>query len=1550
MSNFPNAIDTDLELPRVDLEITEISGDSINGLRDAIFAIQRTLGLSTQGDKASLSNRLDVSIDSQGRIKKSSLDSIGLVSLPITNSQIDTNAAVEEVKLDLDFSTQGLKNGLNSVEIDLQGLQTAVSTLSAQFSLHIVGQGSNHDGYQIKISALDSNARIAGLAATTIGDAVNELSTILFTGAGLTPPHIDTSLPVSAKHVADFISVDASNFTTIDSASENVQEALESIDAEVLGQQAVHVDGFHANGILKEINSGDQFNSEQQRIANNTISYSEGGSVITFSGLGVSFASLGVQRGDIVDITDGVDIGAYQVLDVGPMTASETLGDRPALSSTQLRIMHIFSISTTATANVYGSASISSESAPLACAVRQLSTPVDSVAVLNPDAARVVSLGFNGSIINDLPDDPDGYALGIMVGFGNGVFRSINIPDLHFEGISVAKANPVSALSIVERINAYVSDPDENRHFPISAARVGNEIAIAHNLVGPAYTLEILDGYTGNFALGLDELGANVTSEVINGNSNNLYSVNGITLSTLANRLSGTATITSDSQTFVINDSGGSPVNPVSFGIVIGDIMHITGHPTQDVNGSYVLENVGTSSVTVYSSEAIPAPTSPTTFNVLFTHSNVSLEDLGGTEDDKGLMQIVVNESGQTVSHQRLTYGAAPGLGVATDIVNVSGGFPIGSFILNISEPGATPDIRAFNVIEGSVSGTTISIHQGFKGSFNLYHPNNIDFLVVRIGPGTVSSSSTTFVVNPLLNEDEVLHICTVHFDGDTAITNIVDSRLFGTLSANQIRDDFIELFSQRPIDDLRSNGVARGFDLLDMPYIDILTGMQALPLSGGTAYVRGARVLVETQKVIVPSLDDSGDIITNQVFIIGINEFGSLRAFDDELGEILSDGYNSSAIFGRILPLYEVTIGSGLISRVVDIRRFINDLDEKIEIIVDESNNVVGNFRALEGALLYAQKFPGAEKLTIKIVNSVFPAREIIVPNGISLLGAVPYGGGAHRIVNENNLNSNFITLEGNNRLENLQIESDTVQIDAPLVFLNGNNISVEKCLITFTDAASISSRSEDLGIRIGTNATDNIRIINNRIDNVSSGIESTFGVDNIIIKDNEILNVKGVSAAASGIKIGSSARGAANIDISHNRIKIPNALLSTIRGIFVDVDNTIDVLRIETNNIIHDEASQDTMTDGIKIENVSASGNKVENLFITNNLILGIKLDDNNISGIFVADTECAKIDNNILRQIGNAGNTGNSAICIDEDVDFATITNNVMEDCIVNTGIKLTGDNHKASGNRIRNTTNSSTDFISIEGDNMSITNNILQGTGDNGFAGVGVISGVTISGNTISASITQGINAGSAATCVIEGNNFPDVVNTIGPTATSTITNTNLIGVNRGMLDTIGITLGEGMASYSKDSDTIYSHPHWFLDGDRSGLFQAWLSNKDIGTPTGDRRLFLPLSRIPNGARLVSVLISGNNLGGGTLTIQVVKRAHDDQTTADGTSLSSTNSISSGTFDGGTTSTGLVSLTTPTVANHAAFNYYLVIKSSGALSTEPMVTSARAIIRY
>jgi len=1218
---YPERLDTDLEIRRIDDDITEMGGDVVNSLRDAVFAIEGAIGIEPQGNKASLVDRINVAIDDNGNIKRSALEDLGLLTLPIVNRHIAFNAAIEESKLDLDFGTITLKNLIDSLRVDMTAAQSSIAGGAAAFSLHVLGQDHFHDGYQIKIDVENDNG-VAGLVAETVGDAINELSIVLLAGDNTRTPHINLDLPSSVKHEASEIAVDTINFESIDRSVTSVQQAFDSIDAAqgILG--ITHVDNFHANGILKDISSGTFFNENRLLLGPIVgISYTENTSVIKIPGV-TSFSTLGITAGSILEIVSAglQDVGTYQIRAVGPLQDGSTLGDLPVLASDELAVFHIFvetlSDSEEAVANIYEPTSVSSEGAPLACVVRNNQTIVDTISILPPDAARVVSVGFNSSILNS-----DGYEIAVRVGIGQNNFRELTIPDLNLERLGTNQAQPVDAKSVAERINAYVSSPTLGFNFPITAYRIGNELAIAHNLVGEEFTLEILDGYTGNFALGLDAYGADVVDRVVAGNINNIYSVNGVSLSSLRIAFDGYTNISSATDTFSLWTNEGAMVNPLHLGISQGSVIHITEHPTLETNGSYTLFGATSTTVSLFAAEPIDAPTNPTTFKVLVSDSNVPLSVLESAETDNGLVELYIDSDGKVLVHERFSYGT--NLGSAVEVIDISNNFPVGNFTLNV---GTTASEALFTLIEDSLPGETVTVQTDFKGVFKLYHPNNIDYVLVKVTAGTIVDGTEIIAVQPPLNYDESFQLCALHFNGTLSITNTIDKRFFGNLSANQVRDDFIELFSQRPISDLRSDGVARGFDVMDIPFVDSITQMQALPLRGGIAYVNGVRLTVETQKVIVPSFDEEGTMLNNARRIIGINEFGSIRVFSDELGELLSDGYNASIEFGKILPLYQITINNGVIDAVTDLRLFINNLDNKLELIVDETNNVVGNFRSLEGALLYASSYPHREHLTIKIINSVYPNGQVIVPDGISIIGGAPYGGNErHQIVNTLELGNSFLVLSGNNRLENIEIVSELATTNGALVEVANGNVNIEKCLLRFNE--DVTSTDSDVGILVSVNASQDVKIVNNKIDTVYSGIVSLEGCNRLVVKENVITNLAGTGGVSNGIKIGSVSREVANVSIADNIIEVPSVVLeSDIRGIFVDIGETIEELRIVNNSIVH--TASNTMTNGIRIENELATGNKAAKVFILNNQIQGIALDDNDVWGIYISSVEDGKI----------------------------------------------------------------------------------------------------------------------------------------------------------------------------------------------------------------------------------------------------------------------------------------------------------------------------------
>lgn len=1311
MTIYPDALDSDLELPRANDNVSEITVDYINSLRDAVIALQRTLGINPHGQKPSVSDRINVSIDSNGNIKKSSLTSIGLVTLPIVDSHVSATAGIKEQKLALDYNTATLKTMVDSLRTDLNGAINGAAANTNAINKHFLGSGNNHDGYHIKINN-GTQIGVAGLQATTVGDAINEISVRLLSGNGSTiDPHIDLDISSFMKHAAEKISVDASEFTTIDRAVLTVQEALDSIDsnAELLGIN--HADVFHSNGILKEIKSGTYYNANRM-LLDSTVGayYSVGTSVVTIPGVS-SFSALGVQLGDILNIHDNSNIsdaGSYQITAIGPVVESATLGGLPVLGSNQLTVFHTFSESGLSGDNIYVSiykpSTESSEYAPLACIVRNNETIVDTISVLSPDAAKAVSIGFNGAIINS-----DGYDIHIRVGIDSTQKRELTIPDLNTVRLGNDYATPVTSKSVAEKINAYVSDPDLGNHFPITAYSVGDELIIAHNWVGENYTLEILDGYTANYALGFDIYGANITDHVIHGSINNSFCINGFLSNSLKTIFDGYASLTSDLDTFVLWGSDGQLANPNSFGIRSGSVMHVSGHSNLDSNGSYTLMDANSSTVSLFSAEPIIAPSNPTVFNVKFTSADVPLTILNNTETNNGIIDVYVIPGGEIFLHQRFTYESNIGSGI--EIVDISAGFPSGEISILV---GLSGDNVSFNIIDETMYGDTVNIQDNFRGTFKLYHSNGLDYLRVKINSDQIPGGITTAIVNDRISYDEAMILCSSHFNGSLSITYTVDKRIFGNINQQQIGDDFIELFSQRPVRELRSDGVVRGFDVLNTLYLDSITNMQSVSVRGGIAYINGSRVAVETQKVIVQSYDSDGSMIQNARKIIAISEYGSIQVVNEQLGELLVDGYNSNASFGKMLPLYYVDIVSGGISGIIDIRRFINNIDDKIEIIVDETEGVIGNFRSLEGALLFADKYPDREKLTIRIINSVHLESAITIPDGISLIGGSPYGGdGKHQIINNSVQNDNLITLSGNNRVENIEIISPQVALRGALLYVDGSNINIEKCLFGFEE--SISTNNGNNAIEISRNCSQNVTIRNNIIDNVYSGIVSEHGVDNIIVSENKLTNVSGTGGIAYAIIIGSGFRDVENINIENNIINIPSILSGTdMRGINVSTGLDINTVRITGNNILHE--SQNTMTNGIRADTFDGYTGVINSLIITDNIVDGIKLDDNYVFGIYVSNANQTIIKNNILTNIGvfAQDRTDTSVIRIATTSGLTDVSGNILKDNDVLRGIEIEAQEQSSR---------------------VNITNNTIINIGKNAYYIRGLTPSSNISGNNI-----------------------------------------------------------------------------------------------------------------------------------------------------------------------------------------------------------------------
>lgn len=261
MTVYPDDIDSDQEINRIDDNLTEIGQETINQLRDAVFAIESELGTNPAGSAGSLAARLAVSLNDSGSIKASALSSIGLVTLPITNSQVGSNAGISESKLDLYYSTSDLHTLIIANSSLLSSLTTFANKIFADLNLHITGatllsdsSPARHVLSHIDINDVPSDSRDSGYTWTGLKDkndvlrsATNAADALLQINDDL----IDHENATADAHVATAISVDTSNFEEIPLESNTVQKVLDYLDNADRLNLGEHRATQHANAIPK---------------------------------------------------------------------------------------------------------------------------------------------------------------------------------------------------------------------------------------------------------------------------------------------------------------------------------------------------------------------------------------------------------------------------------------------------------------------------------------------------------------------------------------------------------------------------------------------------------------------------------------------------------------------------------------------------------------------------------------------------------------------------------------------------------------------------------------------------------------------------------------------------------------------------------------------------------------------------------------------------------------------------------------------------------------------------------------------------------------------------------------------------------------------------------------------------------------------------------------------------------------------------------------------------------------------------------------------------
>lgn len=1022
MSSYPQAIDTDEQLPALTDGVSEIGTTAINSVRDAVLAIERAIGQNPQGNTASLVSRLARTLNEDGTIKAQALLAAGLVSLPITDAQISNTAGIKEAKLDLDVPTDSLQNQITSNDEDIAQLQKLNARIYNDFSQHIAGTAFLHDSFDVLLSRAWNQAHpgttppsFVGLTGYRVGDVLLELNDNL---------RAHEAASAIGAHKASNISVDGSGFVTISPNTDDVQEALTALDQSRNLEMIAHRDSMHANGFDNWANDSFRYSRNRKKVPHVAGDFQASVTVTNRNKVkftNVNLASARVSQGDVVVISDGYAEGIYIIDDVGPRGA---VSAKPILTFDEVEATRAISGVDLITdgyvsASIFGAASVPGLKTNLAPTIYQ-STVLDTIQLARPNSAKLVSLGIQPQLL------ANSQTLVLETGLDTGS-RTITVSNLRYDRAG-PQSQPPTVETVSERINAVM----KAAAFPAAAYVIGDELMLGHNLDGYiGYSLTVHQSGTANTVLGFDGYGSGLVENTQLPTKTANFYVNGFDFNDLAPILRASGTASGTAINFPSAD-------PVAAGVRVGHLLHVTRHPTVAKNGTYLVTGLNSSSVTVHTSIGSG------TFDVQVLNDSVPLAEFASSGTQQ-LIEIFVDDQARTGYNLRLTCEAITGLSV----VNASDNALPGQYHLFCE---ATTGGKNLSIQGNGVIGPFEFVPTGTVGRRQVYFPSNIETISVDVSAtlGTSSFGGAALNVFQHIDEEEVLEICSVRSNGSNLTSDIVDKRLFGSLGLDELREDVVQAYVETPLVELRTSGIVRGFNELELNYSDFIYPSNSSQLIlGGTSYVNGVRLDVPTRSIVFPI---PASAVRYTVCLNQLGDYVLLSETNYTLAQILAGDA------GALLPIRSVlhsgASGQSALSDSIDLRFFINNLDAKLEFVVDvtdSGSDMRGNFSTFEAALHHANSYPNSEKPRIKVVSR--QPVDIVFPSGSRDL-TLEIDGQIGNLVVDSNLRV-FSTSIGARSVSHI---SGAVIVSGASVF-EAENISVDGYLSVLTGSGARAS-----------------------------------------------------------------------------------------------------------------------------------------------------------------------------------------------------------------------------------------------------------------------------------------------------------------------------------------------------------------------------------------------------------------------------------------------------------------------------------------------------------
>ena len=967
-SRYPSALDDVDNLPTVRDNLTDIGGDVINRLRDAILSIERTLGINVQGTFSDLAHRLGVIINPDGSINKQAFMAIGGVFGPIRNDDIDPNAKISESKLQLNYPTALLQDEIKILDARNAGLIDLILSANSGLQEHVTRATGAHRATaiatDIQTAAVQSSTATVKIDQANVQLVLQELyaSHINFY------PGINSNLLTltNSPHQAEQIFYDNRN---TELPTNSVQGAIDNLYLKGDGFITSHQRDLHSNGIQRRVEQVDTTNASG--IARGRIVISDFTARVTYPNSGSDtsiFIDIPIQQGAstagvslVITNADGtteavpIDVGdslqitdplgtAYALVPITDLKINPVTDPITNLTTNYLVGLNAFYnpdvFSALFTANgitdsnpvltivgsVYKKIDVQGNENGLNCIARvlkpnsiaepNLSSSVSEIQIAHPNAATIISKGFNPSALGRRPD-----------GYFDRNFSSVLtlVVDGYTYQVQIVPNAPVDITLDTCIAKANLGFLEQN--IPVAAYRLGTEMAIAHCwpddifIAGTQHTIRIISGggVDASAAAGFSYI-ANTT---IYGSAGNSFVINGVQRSTFRIKipLQGTTALGKGGfsifgNVIVFTDTTN---NPLAAGVRVGDIVNVQGlssvSTTTKLDGIRRVFDLTSNTITV-DGDPYPVDVQLTDSATLVVYSNVvSLDnlahrfqtDFAGLDPNltqNAVVQIFMNSAGETDFHERLVYpnaatvsGTAYG-GPSTLALNNLTTDNHGIYIIDCSRglegsPEGISRLVSFQfdnkkrvfatfgcqsttdgyALSSSLHGPSVNITS--DGHYNLVDETGLNFITLQTVKAfnllsdtvlsTIPDNTYLTYVLPIvkfeeINEFENLLLCNVYYNSQVnqiPLLNgdlaLADKRYTGTLGAEQIRDDVVEKYISGPFSETRGDGVASGmFVPSDPTATQNITNDKVVYVNGGVVYVQGVRYEISSQQIYV--------------------------------------------------------------------------------------------------------------------------------------------------------------------------------------------------------------------------------------------------------------------------------------------------------------------------------------------------------------------------------------------------------------------------------------------------------------------------------------------------------------------------------------------------------------------------------------------------------------------------------------------------------------------------------------------------------------------------